>query len=310
MVTAHIGQAVVVPCSTPDKPPDLNGARIYWQGRNGKGSKDQEVMQVFNKGQKEGNLVNSLYRNRTRFFEDELRFGNFSLVIDPVKIEDDRTILVVFYEKDNKSGFTETCRATLQVAARYQKPELNVSCADRVGLAKVVCDTWGGFPQPSVSLGLQNAMRQEQEVTPTVTQHPESGTFTVRSALLVNVSKGQTVTCSVTNPTLGETVTSSVSAPDCEGSSHNPGNETTTKTETYVLMILVVSTAFVITMVVVVIVFCRRNKSGLACVQNRAPGECRVAGIGVILSPSEADPETQELQQGDNAGHAHPHPSQ
>ncbi|XP_036396828.1 butyrophilin-like protein 2 isoform X2 [Megalops cyprinoides] len=210
-VTATIGESVILPCSIGHgKPMDLSGTRIYWQGSNKARESEPKVAYVYNKGAVEINRQNRLYRNRTSLFMDELPFGNFSLKLTTVIAEDYQTEVDVLFQKNFELGFEMICRIALNVTARWQKPQVTISCIEGAGLAKVLCGSQGGFPEGTVSWSIQNHTLHPHEIKTT-----HNGT-SVQSSLWVNISKGQMVTCTVLNPTLQETVNTSVTAKECE----------------------------------------------------------------------------------------------
>ncbi|KAG7467290.1 hypothetical protein MATL_G00151820 [Megalops atlanticus] len=210
-ITATIGESVILPCSIGHgKPMDLSGTRIYWQGNNKARESEPKVAYVYNKGAVEMDRQNRLYQNRTSLFMDELPIGNFSLKLITVIAEDHHTEVDVLFQKNFESGFVTICRTALNVTARWQKPEVTISCMEVAGLTKVLCRTQGGFPEAIVSWSIKNHTLRPDEIK--TTQNSTS----VQSSLWVNISKGQMVTCMVLNPTLQETVNTSVTATGCE----------------------------------------------------------------------------------------------
>ncbi|XP_061082537.1 CD276 antigen-like isoform X2 [Conger conger] len=215
-VTALIGQGVMIPCSIPHRPTGLNESRIYWQASNPRSKKPHEdmVLLVYNRGKMENNLRTALYMNRTRLFPGQLHDGNFSLYIDPVKIEDDRAKVIVRYEKND---FKPLCPTYIRVTARNSKPAVHSSCTQGAGLVEVTCATQGGFPEPTFSWRIQNhTVLRPQEMTRTMERDPHSGTFSADLTVQLNASEGQTTTCLVTNPVLQETVSTSITIQSCK----------------------------------------------------------------------------------------------
>ncbi|KAG7463657.1 hypothetical protein MATL_G00179140 [Megalops atlanticus] len=216
VINATIGQPVVLPCII-SHPQPLKGTRFYWQGTNERRIKhegqDPEVVHMYNIDRVDLKNQDPLYKGRTDFFMDRLPSGDFSLNINPVKAEDDKTEFIGHYLPENTS-FQNACKISLHVTAKFQEPEVNVYCTEQREV-QVVCTSQGGFPKPNVSwTGLDHA----DSLSTTITIDPDSSTFSIRSTVHVNITRGQKLTCSVTNPALQETVKTSVTVRDCRGS--------------------------------------------------------------------------------------------
>ncbi|KAI1899090.1 hypothetical protein AGOR_G00057910 [Albula goreensis] len=243
------------------------------------GEQVNEVTGVLGRGGARGQ--HPLYWGRASLFTHQITAGNFSLLIDPLRMEDDQTELVAYYQRDSQDSQSNVpikpiCRTSLRVTARYMPPNVTVTCSERAGLVTVVCETRGGFPSPIISWSLQ-----PQEVKSSETPDESSGTLTVRkTALLPNVSQGQTVTCTVSHPLLQEILNGSITVPErCGVGPENqtlPGNDTN---NLVMAVILVVLTVFLVCGVVAVLL-CRRKASWRTCVQRGVSGEEAAAAGG------------------------------
>ncbi|XP_064183819.1 butyrophilin-like protein 2 isoform X2 [Anguilla rostrata] len=207
-VIATLGQPVLLNCH-PEKPFKPN--RIFWQGRKPSDPVDEYpwVLHAYNNGAEELHTQNISYRNRTSIYMDLIPQGNLSLLISEAKVEDDNTQIFVHVQADIVHNI---CRKDLRVAAMPQKPEVNVSCMEGAGEQQIVCTSHGSFPEPTLNWTGLN--QRESSPLPTVTFNPNENTYSIRSALWVNLTKDQRVTCYVTNPTLQETINTSITPRD------------------------------------------------------------------------------------------------
>ncbi|KAJ8352556.1 hypothetical protein SKAU_G00240320 [Synaphobranchus kaupii] len=236
-VIVTLGQPALLSCHL-GKLLDPKTTRIYWQTRN----VEPKVLHAHNKGSEELDMQDDRYRNRTSIYGDLIHQGNLSLLISEAKAEDDNTELDVIVQENGLAH--PYCSKRLRVTARFQKPEVNVSCLGGVGQLKIVCTSHGGFPEPKVNwTGLH---RQDNNPPPMVTVNPNDSTYTIRSTLYVNLTKDQSATCYVTNPTSQETVNTSitprVSCPDM----YPPDHTTIVIICTAVLVIAIIGCPLVI----------------------------------------------------------------
>ncbi|XP_036400620.1 butyrophilin-like protein 2 [Megalops cyprinoides] len=261
VINATIGQPVDLPCII-SHPQPLKGTRFYWQGTNKRRIKHEypEVVHMYNMGQVDLKNQDLLYSGRTKFFMDRLPRGDFSLNINPVKAEDDKTEFVGHYLPENTS-FRNICKISLHVTAKFQKPEVNVYCTEQ-GEVRVVCTSQGGFPRPNVSwTGLDHA----DNLSTTITIDPNSSTFSISSIVHVNITRGQKLTCSVTNPALQETTKTSVTVRDCSWRD----TDGTIKTVAICIGMACLTTAILI---VLAIICCKRRQSRSHSFQNGSQG--------------------------------------
>lgn len=87
-----------------------NDSFIYWQSLN------NTVLHAYVNGKEESIHQNQLFKNKTKIFADQLPFGNFSLVIDPLTLNDNTSLEVIFVEKMNPKRL---CPVTVYVAGQY-----------------------------------------------------------------------------------------------------------------------------------------------------------------------------------------------
>ncbi|KAJ8379138.1 hypothetical protein AAFF_G00230500 [Aldrovandia affinis] len=227
VVMATIGQSVVLPCNISwDKPFDPKSIRFYWQARKESDEKGDypEVVHVYNKGEEELDKQDASYRNRTTIYKHLLPDGLLSLLITDVKAEDDGTQFIAILPGNT---LPTICMTKLRATARFQTPDVNVSCVESGGELKLLCTSRGGFPAPTVRWTGPNSIN---DAVTTLTTDPNSRLYSIHSTLSVNVSAmatptthdgsdyaarrpllaNVTFTCSVTNPVRQENVQATV----------------------------------------------------------------------------------------------------
>ncbi|XP_029936961.1 butyrophilin subfamily 1 member A1-like [Myripristis murdjan] len=227
-------------------------SRIYWQ------TQDDIVLHVYNAGQEEYEYQDKTFQNRTKIFPDQLSLGNFSLVIEPLMLRDDRISLTVVYMAATQAGIT-ICQQTLYVAAPLQKPKVEINHTTM----SANCSTRGVYPEPQISWTSQNDSHipehtlGQREVQTTMT-HEEDGTYSINSM----VSITGTMTCYVYNPTSNQTVSAAAAI--------------TEHTKSRVIAIVVP-----IILIIIIIIIC--IAVGIACARARAGGP--YAAPEIALAP-------------------------
>nr|XP_015219026.1 PREDICTED: butyrophilin-like protein 10 [Lepisosteus oculatus] len=204
-VTGIIGRPVIIPCVyKTEKPIDLKEMRVYWQVE-----KKDKTVHVFNKGQEEMQHVTEEYRNRTSFFLKELRQGNISVQLSPVKPTDDEVYIALTQEKGNMKTL---CKIKVRVGGSFSVPALTVKTCTQDEDIKLECTSQGGYPQPSVNWTIhsQGAVLQPEKTETQFTQDPESSLLSVISTVTINRTKANNMTasCSIINEILEENKTS------------------------------------------------------------------------------------------------------
>lgn len=83
---------------------------IYWQSQH----ESNIVVHTWSKGKQESQYQTLSFRNRTKIFPDQLSFGNLSLVIEPLMLEDDQLSLEVTVSGNKPTK--KLCQMTLYIA--------------------------------------------------------------------------------------------------------------------------------------------------------------------------------------------------
>lgn len=84
---------------------------IFWQGYK----KMDIVLHIYRKGQQEFHYQSQSFQNRTTVFPDQLPSGNFSLVIEPLMLQDNQIFIEVIFLSENKPT-KKLCQTTVYVA--------------------------------------------------------------------------------------------------------------------------------------------------------------------------------------------------
>ncbi|XP_071383261.1 CD276 antigen-like [Centroberyx affinis] len=225
-------------------------SRIYWQGQGD----SNIVVHVYNKGQEEFQTQSETFRNRTKIFPDQLPLGNLSLVIEPVKLGDDRTSSEVVFMS---SRTEKVCQWTLYVAAPFQVPKIEIDPTKMTA----TCSTQGGYPKPEITWKSRDTSQASErtlephEVQTSVTLE-EDGTYNISSR--VNFTESvKSVSCHVYNPTSNQTVSATRDTTD-------PPPPVSSHTEAIVVAVVaIVIAAIIVSLAVWTYVCCRRrNENG------------------------------------------------
>uniref|UniRef100_A0A3B4T4H2 Ig-like domain-containing protein n=1 Tax=Seriola dumerili TaxID=41447 RepID=A0A3B4T4H2_SERDU len=179
---------------------------IYWQGQ----SKAVIVAHVYAKGKEEFEHQDQLFKNRTKIFPDQLSSGNFSLVIESLMLEDDKTAFEVIFINSTSEQPEKLCQVTLHVSGQYfpvsspfHEPKIEINQDEKIA----TCSTRGGYPKPEVtwrSGDLLEGHERTLELHETTITPEANGTYSIRST--VNITGLLTVTCTVYNPTSHQTL--------------------------------------------------------------------------------------------------------
>ncbi|XP_019896346.1 butyrophilin-like protein 10 isoform X1 [Esox lucius] len=234
-VLGVVGEPVLLCCFLSKLALPINSAktRIMWQDR------EDKVLHVINKGQEVYDYQDPYYKNRTTFDSDHLASGNLSLLLNPVNILDNHMRTTVILIRNHRSE--KVCTLSLNVAARYQKPTVNLTDST------VECNTQGGFPEGQVTWMTNNTPLDPGEADTKTSQDPETRTFNISSR--VNGTGIQNLTCSIHNPTLNETQTTTISIrPITPYMAENSSN--------VLVIACAVGVSFILTIITVII--CRR----------------------------------------------------
>lgn len=94
-------------------------------------------------------------------------------------------------------------------AASFSPPQLQREEAAQGDETAFLCQTSGGFPEPVVHWLINNTEEPpEGSVRTMAASLPDSNLYNITSHLIVNISKGSSVSCTVKNLLMNETLTS------------------------------------------------------------------------------------------------------
>ncbi|XP_075753686.1 CD276 antigen [Pelodiscus sinensis] len=147
------------------------------------------------------------YANRTALFYEELPQGNVSLLLQRVQIADEGTFTCFVRVQDYSSA-----AVTLQVAALYSKPSLNLEPSKGLkpgDLVALTCHAAHGYPAATVLWQDGHGHNLTENVTTSQVANGD-GLFALRSVLRVAVEPQSTYSCLVRNPLLRQEAHASV----------------------------------------------------------------------------------------------------
>ncbi|XP_034042634.1 programmed cell death 1 ligand 1-like [Thalassophryne amazonica] len=169
-----------------------NHTKIYWQGQS-------SVLVFYNNG-----VITKdkdKFKERVEIFPEQLKHGNFSLRINPLKLDDDNTSLEVIF-KANLQPKIGMCQVTVYVAARFEEPNIQINESEKMA----TCSTKGGYPKPQITWTTTDSKHSFSLPEQGISSVPaENGTLDISSTVSINGI--QSVTCDVFNPTSKETRT-------------------------------------------------------------------------------------------------------
>ncbi|XP_026232242.1 ICOS ligand-like isoform X2 [Anabas testudineus] len=232
------GEPLFWPCyHTFSEPFQPNNSLIYWQGCR----KPHILLHAYVYGKEEFQHQNRSFKNRTTIFPDQLPSRNFSLIIEPLMLQDDQIDIEVIFRSQIKST-NRFCQTTVYVAAPFQEPKIEINRKEKTA----TCNTKGGFPEPEIKWSSGDRGTNLKPHKPSTVIFEEDGTFSVSST--VSIIGLQNVACEVYNPTSNQTLTATkeVSVPP-------PGWKT--------IIIIVAVTVVAVTVTVVVVYIYKSNKS-------------------------------------------------
>ncbi|XP_043379972.1 CD276 antigen isoform X2 [Chelonia mydas] len=202
-VIALFGRDAILHCSfLPDTSFSLAELSLIWQLTDTK-----RLVHSFASGQDQLADQGSGYVNRTALFYEELPRGNVSLLLRRVQISDEGSFTCFVRVHSYSSA-----AVTLQVAALYSKPNLNLEPSKNLkpgDLVTVTCHTFRGYPAATVLWQDGQGNNITENVTTSQVAN-EEGLFDVQSVLQVVLEPNSTYSCLVRNPVLQQETHASV----------------------------------------------------------------------------------------------------
>uniref|UniRef100_A0A8B9IC23 CD276 antigen n=1 Tax=Anser brachyrhynchus TaxID=132585 RepID=A0A8B9IC23_9AVES len=202
-VVALFGRDATLRCSfSPEANFSLDDLSLIWQLTDTK-----RLVHSFSGGRDQLADQGGGYANRTALFYDQLAQGNVSLLLRRVEIADEGSFTCFVRVRDYSSA-----AVTLQVAAPYSKPNLNLEPNKDLkpgDLAAVTCHASRGYPEASVLWQDSQGTNITENITTSQVAN-EEGLFDVHSVLQVLVEPSSTYSCLVRNPVLQQETHASV----------------------------------------------------------------------------------------------------
>ncbi|KAK7889092.1 hypothetical protein WMY93_024652 [Mugilogobius chulae] len=135
--------------------------------------------------------------------------GNFSLALPKVNPKEDEMIYSLFLTSEEGNVSAPLCSVCLRMAARFSSPLLQRDETTESNRTVFLCQSSGGFPKPTVYWLINDTEQPpEDSVWTDATHLPDSSLYNVTSLLKVNLSKDDSVSCSIQNQWMNETLTS------------------------------------------------------------------------------------------------------
>ncbi|NXD35663.1 BTNLA protein, partial [Copsychus sechellarum] len=106
---AFVGETVVLPCTT-SPPGEPNKSMLYWQINTTK------VVHFSKNGQDSPEYQDKNFKGRTSLFPDQMKYGNFSLKLSNVTLEDNATYSCIY--KQTESHQKEESTIKLEVSGK------------------------------------------------------------------------------------------------------------------------------------------------------------------------------------------------
>ncbi|XP_076870862.1 T-lymphocyte activation antigen CD80-like isoform X2 [Brachyhypopomus gauderio] len=133
--------------------------------------------------------------------------GDFTMKLSNISVSDTQnySMHINFLDKGTSAVICTSC---LTVAAHFTSPLLLQQPSMDEDVARFVCQSWGGFPKPSVLWLINFSQWPEVEtVTTRVGTLPYSQLYNITSVLKANISLDSTVSCTIVNQLLNESLT-------------------------------------------------------------------------------------------------------
>ncbi|XP_078388128.1 CD276 antigen-like isoform X1 [Cetorhinus maximus] len=206
-VSGIVGESALLSCvdSTVGKHAN-DEIRVYWQ-RVG------QFVHAFYSGQEH---ANQNYSNRAKLFTKEFQQGNFSLLLSDLQVSDDAEYTCIIQMKQpTEYNVVLTIPVTLQVAAHYTEPVLTAEPEqrdlDHGELVRVICSSWGGYPEPIVHWTIMNIFNESRTVKNHISCSRKE-LCNITSTLWIQAkSDFVTLRCSIYNAKLQENKTATLS---------------------------------------------------------------------------------------------------
>ncbi|XP_072348079.1 ICOS ligand-like [Scyliorhinus torazame] len=211
-VSGIVGESALLPCENSTLENHANdGIRVYWQ-------RVDQYIHAFYSGKEH---ANQNYSNRVKLFTDKFKDGNFSLLLSNLRVSDEAEYTCVIQMKQpTEYKVVLIVSVTLQVAAHYTEPVLAVEAGQtdlgHGALVKVICSSWGGYPEPTIHWATMNTLNENRTVKNLV-HCSKSELCNVTSVVWIE-AKSNFVSCSIYNAKLQENKTATVHWNSSQGS--------------------------------------------------------------------------------------------
>ncbi|XP_038616627.1 ICOS ligand [Tachyglossus aculeatus] len=210
-VVGIIGSSVELSCINPSPERfDLKTLWVYWQTAS-----PSTVLRMYSPGENSSTFEDPGYKNRTRLNIENMKTGDFSLVLSNISLQDEQEFDCIAGKKEKvfKKFFSTEVR--LLVAANSSGPVISGPSDPIVGKEVIfVCNASDVYPKPSVYWinghdGLLDPAAQNHNISKN-----ERGLYDVFSTVKITWTSNTRIGCSVENPLLKQNLTAFIKSED------------------------------------------------------------------------------------------------
>uniref|UniRef100_M3XGI4 Ig-like domain-containing protein n=1 Tax=Latimeria chalumnae TaxID=7897 RepID=M3XGI4_LATCH len=184
-------KTVLLPCFN-QKNTSLDNTRVYWQ------TKSNDVVYVINNGKIELDQQHHAYKTRASLPPEQMKKGNFSLVLSNITVDDENVYKCVILVKDGVEYkvFSEHCINVI-VAAHYKEIQIRYSSVT----ASLTCSSSGGYPEPKVYWKMTTENHHSKTILGNITStvDPTNKLYSISSVLALQDTTYVNISCSIEN---------------------------------------------------------------------------------------------------------------
>ncbi|XP_028939311.1 ICOS ligand isoform X2 [Ornithorhynchus anatinus] len=210
-VVGIIGSSVELSCINPSLEQfDLKTLWVYWQTAS-----PTTVLRMYSPGENSSTFEDPGYKNRTLLNIENMKTGDFSLVLSNISLQDERKFDCIAGKKEKvfKKFFSTTVR--LVVAANSSTPIISGPTGTTVREEVIfVCNASDVYPEPNVYW----IIGQDVLLDPAAQNHNisknERGLYDVFSTVRITWTSNMRIGCSIENQRLKQNLTTFIKPED------------------------------------------------------------------------------------------------
>lgn len=198
-IVGIVTRPVLLHCYHPHVPLSFNNLSVEWR-------RDSELVLKAEWGDDGEVALWSL--NHASITSDAPLTGNFSLELPKLMPKDEKMNYSLFLSSP-EHGSVLLCSLCLRTAARFSLPRMHTDRAVDSNRTVFLCQSSGGFPQPTVYWLINDTdPPPEGSVRTDLAPLSDSNLYNVTSQLTVNISMESSVSCFIQNQWVNETLIS------------------------------------------------------------------------------------------------------